>query len=137
MNEVFGAASVQSNLNYCSDPWYKKWQELVSKQTNYYYIPNGAVGKEFTKLLTQEVTLLSRGNFKLERMIVLIGVVFQRDNMVKKGSDICRLIKHRIDMWNNGNFDELFFEFERCSKQFRTSPHTDGHSIKIFSKPMQ
>ena len=77
---------------------------------------------------------------KSERMIVFISVVLQRDNMVKKGSDICRLIKRRMDMWKKEQFDELFYEFERCSKQHRTSStssHTDEHTLKVFSHLMQ
>ena len=77
----------------------QKVAKACLKRTNYYYIPNGTVGREFTQLLTQEVTLLNQGNFKSEHMIVFIGAVLQRDNMVKKkGSDICRLIKRRMDM---------------------------------------
>ena len=140
MNEAFGATLVQCNVIDSSNPWYNKWQKLVSKRTSYYYIPNGAVGRDFTQLLTQEVTLLNQGSCKSERMIVFIGVVLQRDNMVKKGSDICRLIKRRMDMWKNERFDELFYEFERCSKQHRTSStssHTDEHTLKVFSHLMQ
>ena len=140
MNEAFGATLVQCNVVDSSNPWYNKWQKLVSKRTSYHYIPNGAVGRDFTQLLTQEVTLLNQGSCKSERMIVFIGVVLQRDNMVKKGSDICRLIKRRMDMWKNERFDELFYEFERCSKQHRTSStssHTDEHTLKVFSHLMQ
>ena len=41
----------------------QKVAKACLKRTNYYYIPNGTVGREFTQLLTQEVTLLNQGNF--------------------------------------------------------------------------
>ena len=59
---------------------------------------------------SDEVALLSNGSFISERLIVLLGVILQRDTMVIKGTDIRRLLKRRMEMWRLEHYDELLFE---------------------------
>ena len=66
--------------------------------------------------LAEEVTLLCKGKEISERFIVFLAVILQRDTMVTKTIDICRVFRHRIDLWRHEQFDTLIFEFLRCSK---------------------
>ena len=46
-----------------------------------------------------------------------LWVILQHDNMIKKGSDIFQLLKHRMDACRQDHFDEMVSEFERCVTQ--------------------
>ena len=80
--------------------------------------------------------MLCRACVPSERFIVFIGIMLQRDNMVKKGCDIRRLVRRPIQAWKTEMYGDLLFEFNRCSKQQPKSFHTtsNGHHIlKVFS----
>ena len=99
------------------DDWGKRWTRIVGLKSQLYDLPGGAVGREFVSLLTGEVTILSRGEAKSECLIVCMNVMLQRDAMVRRGADIRRLLKRRMEMWRESRFDELTHEAERCAKQ--------------------
>ena len=65
--------------------WYKRWNVIVSSSRRYYDLPGGAVGREFVDMLAEETSLLTRASIRSERLIVFLGLMLQRDNMVKKG----------------------------------------------------
>ena len=96
--------------------WIKYWKKIVGVRSKHYDVPGGAVGREFVDLLAEEVTLLCKGKEISERFIVFLAVILQRDTMVTKTIDICRVFRHRIDLWRHEQFDTLIFEFLRCSK---------------------
>ena len=60
--------------------------------------------------------------------------------MVKKGRDIRRLLNRRMETWKNEHFDELLFEFKRCSKHLKKSTRSklddSSHISKVFSHLM-
>ena len=102
-------------------------------------MPGGSVGRELVNLLTNEVSMLSREEAISERWIVFCGVVLQRDSMVKKGTDIRRLLKRRMDAWKQNRFDELVYELERCARiksKVGSSNSDEDHIIKVFSRLM-
>ena len=105
--------------------------KIVSTRCSYYDLPGGAVGREFIDILTQEVSMLCRARVRSERFIVFIGIMFQCDNMVKKGCDIRRLLRRRIQAWKTELYDDLF-EFNRCSKQQPKSFHTTSNEHHIL-----
>ena len=83
--------------------------------------------------------MLSTGEAISERLIVFCGVVLQCDSMVKKGTDIRRLLKRRMDTWKQNRFDELVYELERCARiksKVRSSNSDEDHIIKVFSRLM-
>ena len=90
-------------------------------------------------ILTQEISMLCRARVRSERFIVFIGNMLQRDNMVKKGCDIRRLLRRRIQAWKTEMYDDLLFEFNRCSKQQPKSLHAtsnEHHILKVFTHLM-
>ena len=66
-------------------------EKVVTTRIELYDLPGGSIGKEFVGLLADEIRVLCNSLVKSERLIVFCGLLLQRDNMVKKGSDIRRL----------------------------------------------
>ena len=82
---------------------------------------------------------LASSEVKSERVIVFTVVMLQRDAMVKKGTDVRRLLKRRMDAWRAGQIDELMFEAERCAQQLPKPPKNkqgDEHTVRIFTRLM-
>ena len=139
MRQAFGVPLTRNTGIDDDDTWCKRWKKIVSTRCSYYDLPGGAVGREFIDILTQEVSMLCRVRVRSERFIVFIGIMLQRDNMVKKGCDIRRLLRRRIQAWKTDMYDDLLFEFNRCSKQQPKSFHTtsnEQHILKVFSHLM-
>ena len=90
-------------------------EKVVTTRIELYDLPGGSIGKEFVGLLADEIRVLCNSLVKSERLIVFCGLLLQRDNMVKIGSDIRRLLKRRMDTWRKGCFDELLYECIRCA----------------------
>ena len=127
-----------------SDPdqlWEQYWRKIVSIKSHHYDLPSGAVGREFVDLMAEEVTLLNKGSATSEHLIVFISVMLQRDTMIRKGVDIRRLLKRRIETWRKQCYDQLLHEFVRCAKQWSKSHSSRSENnkdnvFKIFSRLM-
>ena len=92
------------------------------------------MGREFVDLMAEEVILLNKMS---ERLIVFISVMLQHDTRIRKGVDICRLLKRRIDTWRKQCYDQLLHEFVRYEKQYTSrSENNKDHVLKIFSRLM-
>ena len=133
---AYGACFLGSDGGEQINEWGQRWKRVVSIRGQQYVLPGGSVGREFVNLLTNEVSMLSRGEAISERLIVFCGVVLQRDSMVNKGMDIRRLLKRRMDAWKQNRFDELVYELERCAriKSKVRSSNSEDHIIKVFSR---
>ena len=111
---------------YCGenrgDIWYCRWKRVIAVRGIHYDLPGGATGRHFVDLLSDEVCSLSRRAFKSERLIVFLSVMLQRDIMVKKGTDIRRLLSRCMSLWQEGCIDLLIDEYERCIRRF-SKPH--------------
>lgn len=107
MEKPFGGVMLNTNGGDSDDKWFCRWKQLVSLFGNLYDLPGGNVVKEFVGLLPDEISMLTEKRVNSERFIIFCRIVLQRDRLVKKGSDVRRLLKRRIDAWRNENFDEL------------------------------
>ena len=115
MVRAFGANVLNSDGGERRDEWSCRWKKVVMTHVKLYDLPRGCIGKEFVGLLADEIRMLCNCIVKSERLIVFCGLLLQRDNMVKIGSDIRRLLKRRMDTWRKGCFDELLYECIRCA----------------------
>ena len=139
MYEAFGATLLHSEGGDREDIWGVRWLKAVRLKCQHYDLPGGAVGREFVSLLSEEMSSLSRGEAKSERLIVFLVVMLQRDGLVKKGSDVRRLLKRRIDAWREDMFEELLHEAERCAHQLHKPQRgkaDEEHTIRIFTRLM-
>ena len=73
-----------------------KMAEVINLDSRQYDLPGGAVGREFVDLLNMEIKMLNSGLTKSERFITFLVAILQRDSMVKKGTDVRRLLKRRM-----------------------------------------
>ena len=122
--------------------WYRRWFSVVSLKNVQYDLPNSAVGREFVNLLSDEISSLSQGDVKSERVIVFLAVLLQRDTLVRKASDVRRLLKRRFDLWRKEQFDELIHEFQRNASSgvkkrgSKGSVADDSHRLRVFTRLM-
>lgn len=62
-----------------------------------YSLPGGTIGRHFVDLLTSEVNLLGEGKEQSERLLCFTSLLLHRDLMIKKISDIRRILTKRMD----------------------------------------
>ena len=139
MIQAFGATLLKSELGDIEDVWYSRWQRVINLNSRQYDLSGGAVGREFVDLLNMEIKMLNSGLTKSERFITFLVAILQRDSMVKKGTDVRRLLKRRMDAWKDEQFEALIYEVERCANHQRKQSSTefgDEHIIKIFTRLM-
>ena len=81
---------------------------------------------------------LSAGNFPSERLMVFSAVILQRHRMIKKGSDIRRVMEKRMEKWSNDDFDTLVEEAVGCDKTLRSQEHMNNkeHFVNVFTRLM-
>ena len=134
--KAFGATLTVDCGDNLDDIWYCRWKRVIAARGIHYDLPGGATGRHFVDLLSDEVRSLSHGAFKSERLIVFLSVMLQREIMVKKGTDIQRLLSRRMSLWQEGCIDLLIDEYECCTRRF-SKPHLDkmdeAHIIKVFT----
>ena len=138
----FGHGLLCSDGEISLDKWHVWWKQLVLSYGSLYDLPNGNVGKKFTSILADEIVNLSEKKVTSERFIVFCRVILQRDNGVRKGSDVRRLVQRRLDLWSNGNFEELVQEAIRCCSQGKrrykkgNDEGDSDHVNKVFTRLM-
>ena len=83
-------------------------------------------------MLVDEVNYLATDNYPSECVMVCGSVILQHDKSVKKGADICRLLERRITLWQQGDFNLLLQEAERCDRTFqRTRNRTPSQDAVV------
>ena len=59
--------------------------------------------------------------------------------MVKKGTDVRRLLERRITLWRDGKFDLLFQEADQCNRALQRRKHTpidNDATVRVFTRLM-
>jgi len=118
MMNPYGATLLYSDGGSRSSQWCQQWSAVIQHQGKHYSLPGVQLVKSTSN---EELHYLSAGAFPSERVIVFCSVMLQRDCLVRKGSDIRRLLEHRMAMWQNGQFDALLQEAARCDLSLRNS----------------
>ena len=78
----------------------------------------GAVGRYFTSILAKEIQALANAEQKSEKSAMLSKLILQKDKKIVKSSDIRRLLRRRMKMWEEDLFDQLIDEAELCDHKF-------------------
>lgn len=132
----FGAPLINSEGPQDNDEWHVRWLLAMKLKGRQYILPQGSVGRQFVDTLANEIQAVANRLNPSEKIFFLCSTVLQRDKMIKNGSDIRRLIKRRLDMWNNALFDELIQEAIRCDRQLPASkqPLDEEHKTRIFTR---
>ena len=118
-------------------PWCIRWARIIQLSGNHYTLPGGSVGRRYVDLLVDEVNYLATVNYPSERVLVCGSVILQCDKSVKKGADIRRLLERQITLWQQGDFDLLLQEAERCDRTFqqtRNRTPSQDTVVRVFSQ---
>ena len=90
--------------------------------------------------MTAELNYFALGHYPAECCLVFGSVILQKDRMIKKGSDICRLLEKHLNLWQEDKFDLLVKEATQCDHSVHfnhpRSKNSEDHVIRIFSKLM-
>ena len=113
--DAFGAQLLHSEGGSYDNACCKLWIRIVSFRNCHYDLPRGAVAHDFIELLSLEISLLARGVERLEQVLVFLSVTLQRDPIVRRGTDICRLLCCRFKEWKEEKFESLVCDVECCT----------------------
>ena len=96
------------------------------------------MGCKYVDQLSVEMSHLAAGNFPSDRLMVFSAVILQRNRMVRKGSDIRRVMEKCLEMWSNDKFDALVEEAFKCDKTLKTRAHkvNNDHFVSVFTRLM-
>ena len=137
MSKAYGTSLTQSVNSQQESEWYLRWKQLAQHFGNHYVLPGGSTGHKYVAVLAEEVSHLTVGNYPPERVLVFSSAVLQRDCMVKKGTDVRRLLEKRISLWKEEKFDLLLQEAACCNQALRRSQHSPIYkdaTVHVFTK---
>ena len=105
-------------------------------------LPGGSIGKKYVNLPCDELQYLSLGTYRSECLIVFCSIILQGDRLVHKGCNIHRLVEHRMNLWQDKQYNVLLEEAAHCDQSPRNScgnatcKDSGKHSVKVFTKLM-
>ena len=99
-----------------ADIWVRRWTTIAYLKGKLYRVPGGSVGCKYVEQLSLEVSYLTAGNFPSGRLVVFSAVVLQHNSLVRKGSDIIRVLERCLMIWSNNEFDPLIEEAVKCDR---------------------
>ena len=118
----------------------KMRKKAVQLSFRRYHLPNGNVGRKFVKMLTNEINLVAEERSNSKRLIVFQVLILQLEMLVSKSSEVRCLIVRQLKMWEDGFFDTLMHDAERCYRSFgngRDSKRREQafeHTEKVFHR---
>jgi hypothetical protein len=62
--------------------------------------------------------MLALAEQKSERIAMFGKIILQKDKRVIRSSDVRRLLRRRMKMWEDGLFEQLIQEAELCDRKF-------------------
>ena len=89
---TFGASLLHSEGDCYDDPHCNLCLQLVTFKNCQYDLPYGSVGRDFVTWFHSQIDLFAQGSIHSERVLVFISTMLQKDSMVWKGTDICRML---------------------------------------------
>ena len=136
--DAFGAQLLHFEGGSYDNTWCKLWLRIVSFKNCHYDLPTSAVAHDFIDLLSSEISLLARGVERSEWVLAFLSVVLQRDPIVRKGTDIRRLLCRRLKGWKGEKFESLVCDAECCARQFTRPRKKDDkyHTVAVFTRLM-
>ena len=140
MTKAYGGTLLISDGDDRSSQWCQGWEAVVKLNARHYVLPGGLVGQNFVDMMTAELNHLTLDHYPAERCLVFGFVILQKDRMIKKGSDIRRLLEKHLTLWQEDKFDLLVQEATQCDHLvhfiYPRSKNFEDHVIRVFSKLM-
>ena len=118
------------------------YNEIVHWKRNVFLIPSGATGKDFVselaRLLQAYADESSLESIGLKASMVMQVLLLQKPSPRSKAKDHATCLRRRLEMWRNGDIEELYLEC-KCLQSRMTGPPLpiDNERIsRTFSKLM-
>ena len=93
--------------------WQARWKRLVSLVgLRFYSVPKGQVGRRFLHMLVLEWQGVLKRDWNSEKPLAFPMVVLPTREGVKSAGSIRKLLTQRMDLWEQGKFQELVFDVE-------------------------
>ena len=121
------------------------YDEVVFWRKNLFKLPSGASGKRYIRETTRLIEIwneqqLPLRDLSLKMMMTMPAVLLQKPYQNSKSKLHSEYLKKRLDLWENGQFDELMQEArsiqERLKQQTKSKVNTPEHTAKSFAKLM-
>ena len=128
--------SLTLRAKFDQDIWTKYGKELSGYEEECTVLLGGAVGRYLTSILAKEIQALTAEQ-KSEKSAMLSKLILQKDKKIVKSSNIRRLLRRRMKMWEEDLFDQLIEEAELCDRKFGRAVGenmSEDEAIKIFTR---
>ena len=84
------------------------WRSLVILPQHHYHLPEGPIGRQACKMVSEELDKIRTRKTNSESLIVLLICILTRDPNVKTVKAIRELIANRMEQWKQGAIQELY-----------------------------
>lgn len=81
-----------------ANEWIRHWSAITHLKGRLYHVPGGSIGRKYVDLLSTEISHLAAGNYLSERLMVFSVVILQCNRMLRKGSDVRRVVERQLKM---------------------------------------
>jgi len=118
------------------------YNAIVFWRRNLFTLPSGAAGKMFIKESTRLINAWSMKSsirpIAMKLLMMMPALLLQKTSSKSKSKDHAEALKRRMELWNSGKLDDLFFEAVSIQKRLKNTPRpTSIDSIaKRFSAHM-
>ena len=119
------------------------YDEIVFWRRNIFKLPSGVAGKKYikesTKLIESWNSATTLGEISLKMLMLMPTLLLQKPSRKSNSKQHSEYLNKRLNLWQNGNFDELLREGRAIQKTFKSSMKKDEspeHISKTFTKLM-
>jgi len=90
------------------------YDEVVHWRSNLFLVPYGRIGKEFVQELSRLISAFGEGSalegIAIKATMIQCTLLLQRPYQSASTSDFISCLKRRLDLWKQGDIDELLHE---------------------------
>lgn len=143
MREAFGETMVGGPGHSAYPQWEQRHDRLARLHLRKYQLPGGSLGQKITHMLAAEVEKVVEGLYTegapSERPMVFLATVLQCSPDATSSNNIHNLIKQRLHMWSDGQYERLVEQAEDCVMWFTTAPKrkSDTSKLRAFDRLCQ
>ena len=117
----------ERNLCETSKKSQDAYVRIVFWKKNLFMLPTGAAAKKYitetTKLMNGWTNNLPLRDIAFKAIHIMPSPLLQKPSKRYKAEDHLKALERRIDLWSNGNIDELFLRAKQFNHVYITSTH--------------
>ena len=109
--------SVESNI--C-----QVYEEIVFWKKNLFMLPTGSIGKRYVREISRLMNAWQEDsplkNIAFKAIHIMPNMLLQKPSKKFKAKDHTEALKRRLELWEQGNIEELFMEAKAIQKQLKS-----------------